>query len=88
MRESEASWQVSARLRAIRSLLLAKVVEEKLRKLERAVKTNFDLNQPRVPRGNPDGGQWTNTGGGSGRTRLAQMPRGGRRIGSDAEGTA
>jgi hypothetical protein len=54
MRESEASWQVSARLRAIHSLLLAKAVEEKLRKLERAVKANFNPNQPRVPRGNPD----------------------------------
>ena len=84
---AEASWQVSARLRSIRSLLLANVVEEKLRKLERAVKANFDPNQPRLPRGNPDGGQWTGTGGSSGRTRLAQMPRGGRRIGSDAEGT-
>jgi hypothetical protein len=51
------------------------------------LKANFHPNQPRVPRGNPDGGQWTSTGGGSGRTRLAQMPRGGRRIGSDAEGT-
>jgi hypothetical protein len=40
-----------------------------------------------VPRGNPDGGQWTGTGGSGGRTRLAQMPRGGRRSGSDAEGT-
>jgi hypothetical protein len=37
VRETAASWQVSARLRAIRSLLLAKVVEEKLRALERAV---------------------------------------------------
>jgi hypothetical protein len=85
--ESEASWQVSTRLRTIRSLLLAKVVEEKLRNLERAVKANFDPNQPRVPRGNPDGGQWAGTGGSGGRTRLAQMPRGGGRIGSDAETT-
>jgi hypothetical protein len=87
VRETEASWQVSARLRAIRSLLLAKVVEEKLRKLESAVKANFDPNQPRVPRGNPDGGQWSSAGGGSGRTRLAQTSRSGRHIGSDAEGT-
>jgi hypothetical protein len=87
VRETKASWQVSARLRAIRSLLLAKVVEEKLRNLQRAVKANFDPNQPRVPRGNPDGGQWTGTGGGGERTRIAQMPRGSRRIGSDAEGT-
>jgi len=48
VQESEASWQVSARLRSIRS---------------------------------------TGTGGSSGRTRLAQAPRGGGRIRSDAEGT-
>ena len=59
-----------------------------LRNLQRAVKANFNPNQPRVPRGNPDGGEWTGTGGSGGRTRVAQMPRGGRRIGSDAEGTA
>jgi len=67
---------------------LAAVVEEKLRNLQRAVKANFNPNQPRVPRGNPDGGEWNGTGGSGGRTRVAQMPRGGRRIGSDAEGTA
>ena len=33
-----------------------------LRKL--AGKANFDPNQPRVPAGNPDGGQWTDAGGG------------------------
>jgi hypothetical protein len=27
-----------------------------------AAKANFDPNQPRVPTGNPDGGQWTNLG--------------------------
>lgn len=63
MQESEASCQASAALHRIRSLLLANVVEEKLRSLERAVKANFNPNQPRVPRGNPDGGQWTSTGG-------------------------
>ncbi|HET7446782.1 MAG TPA: hypothetical protein VFJ49_02510 [Methyloceanibacter sp.] len=89
MQESEASWQTSAALRRIRSLLLANLLEEKLRNLERAVKANFNPNQPRVPRGNPDGGQWTGTGGGGGggRTRIAQMPRGGGRIRSHAEGT-
>ena len=29
-----------------------------------ARKANFNLNQPRVPAGNSDGGQWTDTGGG------------------------
>lgn len=27
-------------------------------------RSHYDPNQPRVPRGNPDGGQWTDTGGG------------------------
>ena len=85
MQESQASWQTSATLRRIRSLLLANLVEEKLRILQRAVKANFNPNQPRVPRGNPDGGQWTSTGGSTGRTRVAQIPRGGGRVRSDAE---
>jgi len=40
-------------------------VETKLHALRDAVKA-FDPNQPRVPAGNPDGGQWTDGGGGSG----------------------
>ncbi|WP_431558492.1 hypothetical protein [Methyloceanibacter sp.] len=74
----------------MRALLWGKVVEAKLHALDRAIKANFDPNQPRVPAGNPDGGQWTSTGGGSGsqsaNERLAQA-RGGRRRGSDAEAT-
>lgn len=37
----------------------------KLRELDLALKA-FDPNQPRVPEGNPDGGQWTGDGGGTG----------------------
>jgi hypothetical protein len=33
-------------------------------------RSHFNPNQPRVPAGNPDGGQWTRSGGGIG-TRLA-----------------
>jgi hypothetical protein len=33
-------------------------------------RSHFNPNQPRVPAGNPDGGQWTSTGGGTG-SRLA-----------------
>jgi hypothetical protein len=51
------------------SLLHASVVETKLRALDRAVKAGFDPNQPRVPAGNPEGGRWTDGGGG---TRVAQ----------------
>jgi hypothetical protein len=63
VREADASWQASARLRRMRSLLWADVVKVKLHDLERALKANFNPNQPRVPAGNPDGGQWTGVGG-------------------------
>lgn len=32
--------------------------------VKRRFKANFDPSQPRVPAGNPDGGQWTSEGGG------------------------
>jgi hypothetical protein len=38
-------------------LLRADNVLAKARHLARVAKANFDPNQPRVPRGNPDGGQ-------------------------------
>jgi hypothetical protein len=49
-------------------LLHASVFEAKLRDLQLAVavKAGFDPNQARVPAGNPDGRQWTSTGGESG----------------------
>ena len=65
MHASDASWQTSAHLRRIRSLLLARVVETKLYALERALKANFDPNQPRVAAGNSDGGQWTTEAAGA-----------------------
>ncbi len=37
--------------------------------------SHYNPNQPRVPAGNPDGGQWTNAGGSS--TRLAARDKGG-----------
>ncbi len=36
----------------------------------RAIVSKYDPNQPRVPRGRPDGGQWTD-GSDAGRTRVA-----------------
>jgi hypothetical protein len=44
-------------------------------------KAGYDPNQPRVPEGNEDGGQWTDGGGGggsrsSGRVRVAQADTG------------
>jgi hypothetical protein len=40
------------------------------RRFMRALKA-YNPNQPRVPAGNSDGGQWTNEGGGGSRPRLA-----------------
>lgn len=42
--------------------------EWKLARWAETVKAGFDPNQPRVPAGNPDGGQWTGTGGPRGGT--------------------
>lgn len=65
-----ASWEVGARCRRLSWLLRASVVEAKHASLVLAFKSGFNPNQPRVPAGNPDGGQWT--GGGNGQTQLAQ----------------
>jgi hypothetical protein len=54
---------VSAQLYRLNWLLRARVVETKLRELERAVKAGFDPNQPRVPAGRSEGGEWTGGGG-------------------------
>jgi hypothetical protein len=59
-----ASWEVGARCRRLSWLLRASVVEAKHAQLARAFKAGFNPNQPRVPAGNPDGGQWTGSGGG------------------------
>ena len=37
-----------------------------------ALKAGFDPNQPRVPAGRPEGGQWTDSGGESSASRLAE----------------
>lgn len=46
-------------------LLLTEIKLDLLR-LQYWRKANFNPNQPRVPAGNPDGGQWTSDGGGGG----------------------
>jgi hypothetical protein len=60
-----ASWRLSACLHRVSWLVHARAVEVKLHDLKRAVKAGFDPNQPRVPAGNPDAGQWASTGGGA-----------------------
>jgi hypothetical protein len=78
---SAASRRTSLQLHRVSALLWGYVVETKLHVLHRAVKANFNPNQPRIPAGNPDGGQWTDAGGvGSGSsqtsdTRVAQARR-------------
>jgi len=89
MLSTDAGRAASRELRRVGWLLHAHVVETKLYALRDAVKHNFDPNQPRVPAGDPDGGQWTDEGGGTGgrlpsgslgdeseRIRLAQARRG------------
>jgi hypothetical protein len=71
MESFAASWEVGARCRRLSWLLHASVVEAKHAQLARAFKAGFNPNQPRVPAGNSDGGQWTG-GGGGGQTQVAQ----------------
>lgn len=58
------STQVAAALGRLRSMLAAEAVTYRLATLTAACKANFNPSQPRVPAGNPDGGQWTGGGGG------------------------
>ncbi len=61
-----ASWEAGARCRRLIWLLHARAVVAKHTQLAEAFKGGFSPNQPRVPAGNPDGGQWTGSGGGGG----------------------
>jgi hypothetical protein len=59
---------------AVGHLQLGALDDDRLERLARTdslLKRNFDPNQPRVPAGNPDGGQWTGAGGGEGGTEAA-----------------
>lgn len=64
---SELTWRASqerldATILRLRYALAAENVRIKARRFLELYKANFDLNQPRVPAGNPDGGQWTSEG--------------------------
>jgi hypothetical protein len=76
---------VSTALLRLRSAIRANEVETKLRHLAYVVEAHFNPNQPRVPAGNPTGGQWTDTGAGEftngERNTLGSL----RRISSDRE---
>jgi hypothetical protein len=61
-----------AELQAIKRELAEIRFEIKFRRLLRDLKAGFNPNQPRVPAGSREGGQWTNgDGGGADRVRLA-----------------
>src|SRR5687767_422393 len=66
MRRPNPGWKVSAKLRRVNWLINANRVPDELRQLAAIAKASFNPNQPRVPAGNPDGGQWTDGGGGDG----------------------
>lgn len=66
-------WLDEAEIRRLRCQLASLRLELALLRLgETWRKANFNPNQPRVPAGNPDGGQWTNDGASTERTRPAQ----------------
>lgn len=57
-------------LRRIEWTLASQRVQVKFLRLDLMLKAGFDPSQPRVPAGNPDGGEWTDAGGS--RWQLAQ----------------
>ncbi|MBB6356117.1 hypothetical protein ACFFTN_23170 [Aminobacter aganoensis] len=61
-------------LRKLRARHAALDVDIKLLRLR--LKAGFNPSQPRVPAGDPDGGQWTDGGGGAGRSRPNRNPGG------------
>jgi hypothetical protein len=69
---------LTTKLLQMRCETAAMQLELALLRLRLALKAGFDPNQPRVPAGRPEGGQWTRIGGsavGEGTTRLAQADR-------------
>jgi hypothetical protein len=55
-------WEFS--YRRLRWWLAANAVEIRFAQFKRVLKAGFDPDQPRIPAGNPDGGQWAGGGGG------------------------
>ncbi|MBM3543994.1 MAG: hypothetical protein FJX44_05760 [Alphaproteobacteria bacterium] len=83
--QSQAGWQAGAQLRRMGWLLHAHHVETKLLALDHAVKANFNPNQPRVPAGSADGGQWTGGGGGGGGRNVGGSDGSDTLVGSDGD---
>jgi hypothetical protein len=82
------STQVAAALGRLRSMLAAEAVTHRFALFAASYRQKYDPNQPRVPAGNSDGGQWTSGGGGGGRPSGGVGRTGGgindRRVLSDA----
>jgi hypothetical protein len=57
-----AQSDVHSKLIRLRCLLAAATLEIRAELLARALKANFNPNQPRVPAGQREGGQWTDAG--------------------------
>lgn len=55
---------IVSRLLRLRSAIRANHVETSLQHLARVIEAHFNPNQPRVPAGSPEGGEWTDTGAG------------------------
>lgn len=69
--------EIGRALHALRSAVLGRLVLAKALRLHRLLgKANFNPNQPRVPRGDPRGGQWTRDGNASGAKPLDPPPSG------------
>ncbi len=62
---------VASRLLRLKWHAAATRFELALRRHDRALKYSFNPDEPRVPAGVPEGGQWTSGGGSTGRMRLA-----------------
>jgi hypothetical protein len=63
LRVSEEVAAAKRDLARLRRLAAELKYELAFRRLMRALKANFNPDQPRVPAGNPDGGQWTSLDG-------------------------
>lgn len=71
---------VTLKLLRVGSAIHTSNVEAKFRHFTRVFRVKFDPNQPRVPAGSPEGGQWTDGGGGEatgGTTGVRQSKTGG-----------
>jgi SCP1.201-like deaminase len=66
-----ATRRSSTRRRELQSILASRRLQLALLQREQLGRKGYDPNQPRVPAGNPDGGQWTSTGAGGLRLAMA-----------------